>query len=675
MKSPVSRQISVVLVVLLALLAIARSLLIVDQTESVFVTEFGRPVRLIDQPGLYFKWPHQSARAFDRRLQLDTPPAREMLTRDKKNLEIAWYVSWRIADVDQFLRTVRTIPDARARLEDMAASVLAAELGVHDLAGLVNVGDQSLLDTMMSDLTRRVAEQAEREYGVEVAAVRLRRLNYPEEVRSAVFEQIRSERQRVAAATRAEGESQARVIRSAADRERAALIAAAEADAARTIGEGEAQAARIANEAHAADPAFYQFLKSLETYRTRTRFADDARPLGRQQLSQTLDPGCTRPDHPQARELAGELERADRDLDSRCERHHIVSVRKWRPRTALARSLQYQGGTKAMSRRAMWVSGFVLAVGGYLATGITVLQPDEVGIVRRFGAVRPEPWDPGLHWGLPWGMDRVDRIKLNQTRTIAVGAASQTAAPLSRAPDSGSDDFLTGDLNLVTAEALVQYRVRDPAAYLFATANIEGTLSAIAEWATTRALANRGIDDVLTTSRTEVALGLTRAIQALADRERLGISIVAIRLGRVVPPSAVAPAFADAARARSDRRQAITRAEEYRDRTRSEVARPGTRGSRPRRRPLRAARANRRVARPPGSLRSWRKLARTPVRSVSGCSSRHWPRFCPGSVAPWSCRPVRISTSRFLVTRRSKARRPLHETSLSPPCSLWSSWP
>jgi modulator of FtsH protease HflC len=86
-------------------------------------------------------------------------------------------------------------------------------------------------------------------------------------VRSAVFEQIRSERQRVAAATRAEGESQARIIRSAADRDRAAVIAQAEADAARLIGEGEAQAARIANEAHAADPAFYQFLKTLETYR------------------------------------------------------------------------------------------------------------------------------------------------------------------------------------------------------------------------------------------------------------------------------------------------------------------------------------------------------------------------------------------------------------------------
>jgi membrane protease subunit HflC len=248
-------------------IAFIRSIVIVDQTEAVYITEFGRPVRLIDEAGLHWKWPHQSRRGFDRRLQVDNPPPREMLTRDKKNLEVAWYANWRIGDVDRFLKSVRTMPDASARLEDMAASVLAAELGGHDLTELVKVGDESEIAAMMNQLTRRIATQAREEYGLEVVDVRLRRLNYPEEVRAAVFEQIRSERKRVAAATRAEGESQARQIRSAADRERAKVIALAEADAARLIGSGEAEATRIANEAHAADPAFYQFLKTLETYR------------------------------------------------------------------------------------------------------------------------------------------------------------------------------------------------------------------------------------------------------------------------------------------------------------------------------------------------------------------------------------------------------------------------
>jgi modulator of FtsH protease HflK len=212
-----------------------------------------------------------------------------------------------------------------------------------------------------------------------------------------------------------------------------------------------------------------------------------------------------------------------------------------------------------------------LLVVGYVSSGLTILQPDEVGIVRRFGAVLPEPWEPGLHWGLPWGFDRVDRLKVNQTRTIAVGASGSSEAPISRAPDPASDDFLTGDLNLVTAEALVQFRVKDPAAYLFRAGDVEAALRASSEWALTRALSRRGIDELLTTGRADVADWLGRVIQSLADEEGLGISVVAVRLGRVAPPSAVAPAFADAARARSDRRQAITRAEEYRDRSRSEA--------------------------------------------------------------------------------------------------------
>jgi modulator of FtsH protease HflC len=266
---PTSRRVTVLMgaLAIVALIAAARSVVIGDQTEAVYVTEFGRPVRLIEEPGLHWKWPHQSRRGFDRRLQFAAPPPREMLTRDKKNLQVAWYVGWKIADVDRFLKSVRTMPDASARLEDMAASVLAAELGGRDLAELVTVDRDSALGALMAEVTARIGEQAEREYGLKVVDCRLRRLNYPEEVRTAVFEQIRSERKRVAAATRAEGESQARTIRSAADRDRTKTIAEAEADAARLLGEGEAQATRIANDAHAADPAFYQFLKTLETYR------------------------------------------------------------------------------------------------------------------------------------------------------------------------------------------------------------------------------------------------------------------------------------------------------------------------------------------------------------------------------------------------------------------------
>src|SRR5947209_10035207 len=161
---PVLRRWTLVALVLglAAVAAVARSVVIVDQAEAVYVTEFGRSVRLIDEPGLHWKWPYQSRRGFDKRLQLDAPPPREMLTRDKKNLEVAWYVSWRIADVERFLRSVRTLPDASARLEHMAASVLAAELGGHDLADLVQVGQHSALGARKDQATGRTGEQAAR---------------------------------------------------------------------------------------------------------------------------------------------------------------------------------------------------------------------------------------------------------------------------------------------------------------------------------------------------------------------------------------------------------------------------------------------------------------------------------------------------------------------------------
>jgi len=208
---------------------------------------------------------------------------------------------------------------------------------------------------------------------------------------------------------------------------------------------------------------------------------------------------------------------------------------------------------------------------GYLASGLSVVQQDEVGVVRRFGAVLPEPWEPGLHWGLPWGIDRIDRLKPGQTRTLIVGGRGARSVPLAQAPGAASDDRLTGDLNLVAIEAILQYRVSEPVPYLFTSASVDRTLEAAAQASLTRALVERSIDDVLTSGRAEVAERILRSVQEQADLEKLGVSIRAVRLGRVAPPVPVAPAFADAARARNDLRQAVTRAEEYAERARADT--------------------------------------------------------------------------------------------------------
>lgn len=224
-----------------------------------------------------------------------------------------------------------------------------------------------------------------------------------------------------------------------------------------------------------------------------------------------------------------------------------------------------------MSARRVTLAVVAAGLVGYLATGLAVIQQDEVGVVRRFGAVLPEPWAPGLHWGLPRGLDRVDRVARERARTVTVGARGPGAAPLSRSPDPTADDFLTGDLNLVTAEAQIQFRVVRPVDYLFATRSTDAAIGALGESALATALAGRAIDDALGAGRAEVAEQMRREVQAGADAQGLGISVRAVRLARVAPPALVAPAFADVARARSDRRQAVTRAEEYRDRAQADA--------------------------------------------------------------------------------------------------------
>jgi membrane protease subunit HflC len=257
--------------ILMALaLGVIRAWVVVDETESVLITEFGRPIVLYGpgQAGLHAKWPWQSVIAIDRRLQVFDPPAREMITGDKRNLEVAPYVVWRVADPIRFLRSAGTLDAVQARIEERVSAALSNALGRRELSSLAST-DPAIwrLDALTEEVLAAVAPAAQTELGVEVVDVRLRRFNHPLEVRPAVFDLIRSERKQVAATLRAEGEAMYQTITSQADRQRDAILARAEAEAERIRGQGDAEATRLLNEAHARDPKFYEFLRTLETYR------------------------------------------------------------------------------------------------------------------------------------------------------------------------------------------------------------------------------------------------------------------------------------------------------------------------------------------------------------------------------------------------------------------------
>ncbi|MGE0759988.1 MAG: protease modulator HflC [Pirellulaceae bacterium] len=272
-------------------LILARSFFFVDESEYVFVTQFGQPIRFHAQPGLQFKWPYQSLLRFDRRLQVFEPPAREMLTQDKENLTFAWYVCWRLPGdafanahasnsageaersslenlVTRFLQSAGSADIMESRLEERVQAAMAAEIGRLRFDQLVALDAaqldwNGLAERVTSDMRRAAAEQ----FGIEVVDIRLKRITYPEAVQPAVYAEIRSERQRVAVQYRAEGASEKAKIQSLADLQRDQLLARARGEALAIRGAGEAKAIEIFNEAHSRNPAFYELLKTLETYR------------------------------------------------------------------------------------------------------------------------------------------------------------------------------------------------------------------------------------------------------------------------------------------------------------------------------------------------------------------------------------------------------------------------
>src|SRR5262249_53035631 len=115
-------------------------------------------------------------------------------------------------------------------------------------------------------------------------------------------------------------------------------------------------------------------------------------------------------------------------------------------------------GDPPMTRRGwlLVISGIVILA--YAGSGWTVVAPGEVVVVRRFGRVLPAAWPPGLHLGWPWGIDRKTRVRLDAVRRLPIGLVDVPGPD----DDPGAGEYLTGDLNLLRAQGIVQYRVADP---------------------------------------------------------------------------------------------------------------------------------------------------------------------------------------------------------------------
>ncbi|MGH6904128.1 MAG: protease modulator HflC [Geminicoccaceae bacterium] len=244
------------------------SLFTVDVTEYGVVSRFGRIVRVLDQPGPYLKAPLDRVIRLDRRLLHSQPARAEYLTADKKNVVVRSLATWRIADPEQFLRTLRTRASAEERLADLVLGEIGAVLGRYPFAALVSSGEsEGRFSTMVSDIAAAVAASARPAFGIDVVDVDVRKLYLPEQNRQSVFERMKAERGRMAAQYRSEGERDAQALIAQADAERTRLIAEAYEQAQRIRADGEAEAIRVYAGAFGQAPEFYRFQRTLEAYR------------------------------------------------------------------------------------------------------------------------------------------------------------------------------------------------------------------------------------------------------------------------------------------------------------------------------------------------------------------------------------------------------------------------
>ena len=204
-----------------------------------------------------------------------------------------------------------------------------------------------------------------------------------------------------------------------------------------------------------------------------------------------------------------------------------------------------------------WALLFALAVFVWLSTGFYKVQPDEQGVVLRFGAWI-ETREPGLHFHLPWPIDSALFPKITQIRQMQ----------LNLAPDGGvgqarDKQMLTGDENIVEADCALLWQVKDSGQFLFKIADPETTLRIAAESALREVIGHTPIQAVLSDRRREVAEETQDLLQRVLDREGAGIRVVQVQLSRVDPPSTVIDAFNDVQRARADQERARNEASAY----------------------------------------------------------------------------------------------------------------
>ena len=287
------KKLASLLVVLVVAIIIFSSAFVVDEAEQAIIVRFGEPQGdVISTPGLHWKLPFvQEVRRYDRRLLVWDGDVSQIPTLGREFIQVDTTARWRIIDPLQFLRSVRDERGGRTRLDDIIDSVVRDIISGTELEEIVRSGDWDVdvdeLDEIEQDrddvsLTKRPklgrekleseilksASKLMSDLGIELKDVRIKRINYIDSVRRQVENRMISERQAIAERFRAEGQGRSLEITGEMERELRRINSEAAREAEEIRGDADAEAISIYGEAFGADPEFYAFIRTLETYKT-----------------------------------------------------------------------------------------------------------------------------------------------------------------------------------------------------------------------------------------------------------------------------------------------------------------------------------------------------------------------------------------------------------------------
>ena len=269
-----NRLVTIFVAGFIALMLLSSTIFVVDQRRFAIVFALGQVKEVIAQPGLHFKLPppFQNVIYLDKRiLTLDTPDADRFITAEKKNILVDAFMKWRIEDPRLYYVSFTGDENrARDRMSQIIKAALNDEITKRTVREVIS-GERA---AVMAAVQAKVVAEA-KEIGVGIVDVRLKRVDYIEQINNSVYERMRAERVRVANELRSTGAAESEQIRADADRQRTVIIAEAFRDAEKVKGDGDAKASGIYADAFGKNPEFARYYRSLEAYRASFKDRSD----------------------------------------------------------------------------------------------------------------------------------------------------------------------------------------------------------------------------------------------------------------------------------------------------------------------------------------------------------------------------------------------------------------